>query len=114
IVLRSFVAARENAIRAGFAIPRGYDDRLRRALAFGLACHRPDGTMPALSDGDIGRYADLLAQSAAALDHPGAATAGSFHDAGYYIQRGVPDQSAGGGSDFRHLIFDCGPLGDGG
>ena len=113
IVLRSFLAARENARLAGFAIPPGYDDRLRRAVAFGLACHRPDGTMPALSDGDIGRYTDLLVQSAAALEHPGAATISSFHDAGYYIQRGTPDDAAGGG-DERHLIFDCGPLGDGG
>ena len=114
IVLRSFVAARENALLAGFAIPRGYDDRLRRALAFGLACHRPDGTMPALSDGDIGRYADLLTQSAAVLNHPGSATISSFHDAGYYIQRGAPDHAADGGSAERHLIFDCGQLGDGG
>ena len=114
IVLRSFVAARENALLAGFAIPRGYDDRLRRALAFGLACHRPDGTMPALSDGDIGRYADLLVQSAAVLNHPGSATISSFHHAGYYIQRGAPDHAADGGSAERHLIFDCGQLGDGG
>jgi heparinase II/III-like protein len=114
IVLRSFVAARENAIRAGFAIPRGYDDRLRRALAFGLACQRPDGTMPAFSDGDIGHYADLLVQSAAALDHTGGAIATGFPDAGYYIQRGVPVDSADAGNDQRHLIFDCGPLGDGG
>jgi hypothetical protein len=113
IVLRSFVAARENALRAGFAIPRDYDERLRRALAFGFACHRPDGTMPALSDGDIGRYADLLVESAAALDHPAAATTGSFHDAGYYIQCGAPAGAAASGEQ-RHLIFDCGPLGDGG
>jgi Heparinase II/III-like protein/Heparinase II/III N-terminus len=127
IALRSFVAARENARRAGLDIPRSYDESLARACAFALACVRPDGSTPALSDGDVGSYAALLDHAADLLNlpelHPtatrgrrGGASASAcadFRDGGYFVQRGAPADPAVL-ADERHLIFDCGPIGDGG
>ena len=128
VVLRSFLAARENARRFGLTFPDSYDERLTSACEFALHCHRPDGLIPMLSDSDTNSYADLLELAASLLDRPDflyAATAGargtapqqryvSFPEGGYYIQR----SGWGNGKDAfrqeRFLIFDCGPLGDGG
>jgi hypothetical protein len=128
VVLRSFLGLRENARRFGLAVPPGFDERLTRACEFTLHCHRPDGTIPALSDSDSGSYLDLLELAGELLDRPDftyVATRGrsgtppaarhvSFPHGGYFVQR-----SGWGGldcrlSDERYLIFDCGPLGDGG
>jgi uncharacterized heparinase superfamily protein len=110
IALRSFVGLAENARRHGVALPDGYEERLSRACDFALHCRRPDGTIPALSDADSEDYGALLALAADVLGRddlrrdptelPGAA----FPDGGYWTQR----------RDDRFLIFDCGPLGDGG
>ena len=128
LVLRSFVAARENARRFGLSLPPDYDQRLERACEFAMHCHRPDGKIPALSDSDTGNYSDVLKVAASLLrrsDFLYAATGGkegtppalcyaSFPDGGYYVQR------SGWGTRetaFRHerfLMFDCGSLGDGG
>jgi len=106
IALRSLVGARVNARRHGLPLPDGYDDRLARALRFLAHATRPDGTIPALSDADTGDYRPLLALAADLIedDPPGA----SFPDGGYHVQR------SGWDADARYLIFDCGPLGDGG
>jgi len=128
IALRTFLAARENGRRFGVHFPDGYDDRLARACEFALHCHRPDGAIPALSDADTGSYADLLELAASLLGRPDflyGATAGargtpprhchaSFADGGYFMQR---SGWGSGETPFRHerfLVFDCGPLGDGG
>ena len=114
VVLRSFVAARENARRFGVELPAGYDDALSRACDFALHCHRPDGTIPQLSDADGGSYLDLLALAGDLLDREdlrqgaGAETNVSFPDGGYHVQRSGWDRGA------RFLILDCGPLGAGG
>ena len=60
LVLRSFLAARENARRFGLSFPPGYDERLGVACEFAMHAHRPDGAIPAISDSDTGSYADLL------------------------------------------------------
>lgn len=126
--LRSFLGARENARRFGLALPDGYDERLERACEFAMHCHRPDGLIPALSDSDTGSYADLLELAASIFSRPDflyVATAGargiapaerykSFPDGGYYIQRSDWGGGADSFRDARFLIFDCGPLGDGG
>jgi hypothetical protein len=101
IALRSFVGARANARRHGLALPPGFDDRVARAQAFLAHCTRPDGTIPALSDADTGDYTALL-------DGRPSERNVSFRDGGYHVQR------SGWERDARHLIFDCGPLGDGG
>jgi hypothetical protein len=128
MVLRSYLGARENVRRFGLSFPPDYDERLERACEFAMHCHRPDGGIPTLSDSDAGNYSDLLQLASSLLSRPDflyAATAGgqgmppgrryvSFADAGYHIQRSgwgtgqTPFEQEG------FLIFDCGPLGDGG
>lgn len=128
IALRTFLGARENARRFGLSFPEGYDTHLERACEFALHCHRPDGAIPALSDSDTGSYTDLLELAAALLARPDflyGATAGtrgvppkrrhvSFPQGGYFIQRGGWGDGAESFGKQRFLIFDCGPLGDGG
>jgi heparinase II/III-like protein len=112
--LRSFLGARENAVRFGVEFPAGYDDRLEKACEFLLHIQRPDGLIPALSDADTGSYSDLLELAASIFkreDFLHAATAEtcpSFPDGGYFIQRSGWDDNA------KFLVFDCGPIGDGG
>jgi heparinase II/III-like protein len=128
IVLRSFLGARENARRFGLAFPDGYDEQLARACEFAMHCHRPDGTIAALSDSDSGSYTELLELAADLLDREDlrwAATAGaagepparryvSFAQGGYHVQRsGWGDRGRAYAAE-RWLIFDSGPLGDGG
>ena len=128
IVLRSFVGVRENARRFGLELAPDFDERLSRALDFALHCHRPDGAIPALSDADTGSYAELLALAADQLARPDllyAATRGArgtpprtrnvgFPNGGYYVQRSGWGEGADRFEDERFLIFDCGPLGEGG
>jgi hypothetical protein len=123
VALRSFLAFRENAERYGIELADDVDERLGRACDFALHCHRPDGGVPALSDADGHGYPELLGLAAELLDRedlrwvattgrggtPPAECAASFADGGYFVQRsGWRDR------DERFLIFDCGPLGDGG
>ncbi|HKB14200.1 MAG TPA: alginate lyase family protein, partial [Vicinamibacterales bacterium] len=128
VVLRSFVGARENMRRFGLPVPAGFDDRLARAVEFALHCHRPDGTIPAVSDSDGGSYLDLVALAGDLLARPDfvyAATRGaagspppvrhaSFPVGGYYVQRSGWGDGARRFGDEHYLLFDCGPLGDGG
>ncbi|HKS09560.1 MAG TPA: alginate lyase family protein [Pyrinomonadaceae bacterium] len=122
VVLRSFLGARENAKCFDLEFPASYDERLKKACEFLLHVQRPDGLIPALSDADTGSYSDLLELAAfifdrsdflyvatdGALGEPPAELCASFPDGGYYIQR------SGWGVDDKYLVFDCGPLGDGG
>jgi len=128
MVLRSYLGARENVRRFGLSFPQDYDERLERACEFAMHCHRPDGGIPTLSDSDAGNYSDLLQLAASMLsraDFLYAATAGtegvppqkryvSFPDAGYYLQRSGWGKSQTPFEQEGFLIFDCGPLGDGG
>jgi hypothetical protein len=128
ITLRTFLGLRENARRFGFTLPGGYDARLERACEFALHCHRPDGTIPALSDADSGSYGDLLARAGRLLRRPDflwGATGGtrgvspavrnvSFPEGGYFVQRSGWGAAATAFRDERFLVFDCGPIGDGG
>jgi uncharacterized heparinase superfamily protein len=100
IALRSFAGLRENARRHAVPLPDGFEKRLGRAAEFARHCCRPDGTIPALSDADSGDYTELLEL----LGVEPAETDASFPHGGYFTQR----------SEERFLIFDCGPLGDGG
>jgi hypothetical protein len=128
IALRSFLGARENARRFGLELPDGYDEHLARACEFAMHSHRPDGAIPALSDSDTGSYADLLLLAADLLEREDlcyAATGGregspprrrwpSFPHGGYHVQRSGWGDRGRAFADERFLIFDCGPLGDGG
>ena len=127
VVLRSFVAARINAQLFGLEFPAGFDRRLERACEFALHAHRPDGFIPALSDSDTGSYLDVLGLAATIFSRPDflyVASKGkkgtppsenpSFSEAGYFIQRSGWGEQQTGFANERFLIFDCGPLGDGG
>jgi uncharacterized heparinase superfamily protein len=106
IALRSFVGMRENCRRFNVGLPRTFDERLARACEFARDCRRPDGTIPAISDADTGDYTELLTLAARLLarDDLLHSQANDYADGGYFIQR----------TRDRFLIFDCGPLGDGG
>jgi hypothetical protein len=128
VALRSFVAARINAQLFGIEFPDGFDQRLERACEFALHVHRPDGVIPALSDSDAGSYLDVLELAAMIFsrsDFLYVATKGKegtrpsekyvgFSEAGYFIQRSGWGKNQTAFADERFLIFDCGPLGDGG
>jgi hypothetical protein len=126
--LRSYLGARENARRFALQFEASYDERLERACEFLLHVQRPDGFIPALSDADTGNYSDLLELAASIFDRDDflyAATAGAlgkkpaetcpgFNDGGYFIQRSGWGHEWTSFSDEKYLVFDCGPLGDGG
>src|SRR5204863_5981923 len=128
LALRTFLGARENARRFGLAFPGTFDTRLELACEFALHSHRPDGAIPALSDSDTGNYAGLVALAADLLQRPDllySATAGDrgvapkhryvcFPQGGYFIQRSGWGNGPASFPQQRFLIFDCGPLGDGG
>jgi hypothetical protein len=128
VALRTFVAARENAARYGLDLGEGYDERLARACDFALHVQRPDGRIPALSDSDSGSYGELLAlagrllgrpdllwaASAGAEGEPPASRSRSYPDGGYFVQRSGWGAGATPFRDERFLVFDCGPLGEGG
>ncbi len=109
IALRSFLGARLNACRYGLPVPRSYEDALRRACRFALHVNRPDGLVPALSDGDVDDHRDVLALAGDLLE-PRAELAVSFDVGGYHVQRSSWEE----GTDARFLLLDAGPLGDGG
>lgn len=126
--LRSFLGARENARRFALQFDASYDERLERACEFLLHVQRPDGFIPALSDADTSNYSDLLELAASLFDRDDflyGATAGargskpavtctSFAASGYFIQRSGWGDEWTRFRDEKYLVFDCGPLGDGG
>jgi Heparinase II/III-like protein/Heparinase II/III N-terminus len=128
VALRSFLAFRENADRYGIEVAADVDERLARACDFALHCHRPDGGVPALSDADGHGYPELLDLAARLLDRsdlrwaatagrrgtPPAERAASFPDGGYFVQRSGWGEEERPYREERFLVFDCGPLGDGG
>ena len=128
VALRSWIGARENARRFGLAVPAAYDERLARAVEFAMHCQRPDGSIPMLSDSDTADYRDVLALAARLLNRPDAAyvatngregeapshACAAFTQGGYYVQRSEWSSGPGRQSRGRHLVFDCGSIGDGG
>lgn len=128
IVLRSFVGAVANARQVGLAVPEALVERIQRACDFALHVQRPDGTTPALSDGDQGDFRPLLALAGDLLDRPDlvwAATGGrdgrpparrlvTFPTGGYCVQRSGWGDDRRDYADERWCVVDCGPLGDGG
>lgn len=128
IALRSWLGALAIARQCGVDLGAAFHERLQEACEFAALVHRPDGRIPACSDADSESHLDVIALAAALFDRTDwrwIATGGavgraparvlaSFVDAGYYVQRsgwGTHDERF---ADARYLVFDCGPLGDGG
>lgn len=128
LVLRTFLGVMANARRFGVTLPAGDRERIARACDFAAHCHRPDGEIPALSDSDTGSYATLLALAARLFRRrdwlyvatrgrrgtPPSCAAASFEAGGYFMQRSGWGSDRARYEDERYLIFDCGPVGDGG
>lgn len=128
VALRSWLGTLALARQHGADLGPEFDDRLRAACAFAAYVHRPDGRIPACSDADAESHLDLVGLAATLFDRPDwrwIATAGaegrppavrhvSCPDGGYYLQRSGWGDAGDGFDRARYLLFDCGPLGDGG
>lgn len=126
LVLRNFLYVIRLARMNRIELPEELHALVRKALEFSLYVHKPDGSIPALSDGDTGSYLNLLEQGyqlygdeellyAATQGNRGVAPrrrSRGFDESGYYVLRsGWGEREPFG--DERYLIFDCGPLGAG-
>lgn len=98
IALRNLIEAVDLADDNGLAVPPELRAIIARAGRFAHALHKPDGTIPALSDADTGDYRAMLGPA------PAFAPVESFEHGGYTVMRGV----SGG-----YLILDHGPIGEG-
>lgn len=126
LVLKNYLCVRRLAQINDIRLPSEFDQRLIKALEFSMYVHKPDGVVPALSDGDTRSFRDLLQQgydlygredmlyvaTQGAEGKPPSLRSCGFSNSGYYILR------SGWGEhenyqDERYLIFDCGPLGQG-
>jgi hypothetical protein len=128
IVLRSLVGAIANARVAGLTVPEVLLARTDAACDVALHLQRPDGTTPALSDGDVGDFRPLLARAGALLTRPDlvwaataaaggsppAARVATFPVGGYCTLRSGWGEGQRRYDQERWGVFDCGPLGDGG
>jgi hypothetical protein len=127
LVLKNYLGIRRLAALNSVPIPAAMDERLQRALRFALYTHKPDGAIPSLSDGDTGRYLDLLQQGYALFGcealryvatqgkegQPPPARSCVFPEGGYVVLRSGWGTGGEAYADERYLIFDCGPLGAG-
>jgi hypothetical protein len=127
IVLRNLLSVRRLAALNHIPLPEEMDALIRRALDFAMWIHKPDGFIPALSDGDTGSFLELLEQGSelygdAELKYVGASgrsgkapaqRSKGFAASGYYILRSGWGAGAEAYADEKYLIFDCGPLGAG-
>ena len=126
LALRNWLQVRNLAANNGETVPAAMDEALERALEFSLHVHKPDGIVPSFSDGDSRSYLPLLLQGAQLFDRedmrfvatqgrqgkPPARRAAHFLASGYHVLRsGWPASPQF--TDAQHLVFDCGPLGEG-
>lgn len=126
LALRNFLYVIRLAQMNQIVLPTELHSQVRRALEFALYVHKPDGKIPALSDGDAASYLPLLCHGyelygddamiyVATQGRQGRAPAlrsRGFADSGYFILRGGWGETEPF-TDERYLVFDCGPLGAG-
>jgi Heparinase II/III N-terminus/Heparinase II/III-like protein len=127
LALRNWLNVRRLAAAHGVTVPAEMDALLESALEFSMHVHKPDGIVPALSDGDARSFLPLLAQGAqlfgrddmrwvatrAAQGRPPARTALHFAASGYSVLRSRWGEGAADFAAAQHLVFDSGPLGEG-
>jgi uncharacterized heparinase superfamily protein len=105
LALRNLMDAIELAEDNRIAVPASLRTVVGRAGCFASALHKPDGSIPMLSDADTGDYRAMLpvVQGPELIEH--------FPDAGYVFLR---DQAAvAGDTQGSYLSFDCGSIGAG-
>lgn len=127
LVVKNYLGVKRLAAANGIVLPSPFDTLLQKALDFAMVVHRPDGAIPALSDGDARSFLDLLHQgyelygkpeylyvaTQGAAGTPPATRSYCFPAGGYTILRSGWGEAATAFTDERYLIFDCGPLGEG-
>ncbi len=127
LVLKNYLWIKKLACLNHIEMPEPFDQLVKKALEFSVYSHRPDGMIPALSDGDSRCFLDLLHQgyelyggddllyvaSQGTKGQPPATRSKGFADSGYYILRSGWGERDDVYQDERYLIFDCGPLGAG-
>jgi hypothetical protein len=105
LALRSLVETVEIAADNGIAVPARLTRVLAKARHFASALHKPDGTIPALSDADVGDYRDLLGDATAL------SAVEVFPDGGYVFLRDAA--AVRGERNGGYLVLDCGDIGAG-
>jgi Heparinase II/III N-terminus/Heparinase II/III-like protein len=127
IVLRNFLAVKRLAVMNDVQLPPQLDECIKKALLFSVYAHKPDGTIPSLSDGDTGCFLPLLQQgydlygceemlyvaSQGITGIPPSNRSKAFPSGGYYILRSGWGEGLDTYRDERYLVFDCGDLGAG-
>ncbi len=127
LVLKNYLGIRKLASLNRIEVPEEIDLLIRKALEFSLYVHKPDGTIPSLSDGDVRGFLDLLEQgyqlygseemryvaSKGVSGRPPSLRSKGFPASGYYILRSGWGEGADRYEDEKYLVFDCGPLGAG-
>lgn len=127
LVLKNYLWIRKLAGLNRIELPDTFDALIKNALEFSLYAHRPDGMIPALSDGDSRCFLDLLQQgyelyggedllyvaSRGKKGQPPAMRSKIFPHSGYSVLRSGWGDQGDAYKDERYLIFDCGPLGVG-
>ena len=127
VVLRNYLGVRRLAQLNQIAVPAEMDALIQKALQFALHCHKPEGRIPALSDGDAFNYLYLLQQgyelygdeemlyvaTQGRAGKPPALRSKIFPESGYCVLRSDWGGDEKRFEDARYLIFDCGPLGQG-
>ncbi|MCE7986883.1 MAG: hypothetical protein DYG89_37390 [Caldilinea sp. CFX5] len=127
LVVKNYLGVKRLAAANGITLDPRFDELLQKALDFAMVAHKPDGAIPALSDGDSRSFLDLLQQGADLYDNaawryvatqgragtPPTVRSHTFPAGGYTILRSGWGEGATSFTDERYLIFDCGPLGEG-
>ncbi|MEQ1804882.1 MAG: alginate lyase family protein [Burkholderiaceae bacterium] len=127
LALRNWLNVRTLAARHQVPVPQEMDRLLERALEFSMHVHKPDGSVPSLSDGDSRGFLPLLALGARLYgreDMRWVATRGAqgqapqraamhFAASGYTVLRSTWGSGPGDFGAAQYLVFDSGPLGEG-
>ncbi|MFZ2650306.1 MAG: alginate lyase family protein [Burkholderiaceae bacterium] len=127
LALRNWLNLRRLAARHRVSVPAEMDRLLESALEFSMHVHKPDGVVPALSDGDPRSFLPLLAEGARLFRRddmrwvasrgshgkPPARTAVHFGASGYTVLRSGWGRGAADFGAAQYLVFDSGPLGEG-
>lgn len=127
LVLRNYLGILRLAKLNQVTMPPELVERVAAGLEFAKIVHKPDGTIPALSDGDSRSFSDVLLQgyeetndeellyvaTAGAQGQAPKARSRLFANSGYAILRSGWGNQGEPYQDERYLVFDCGPLGAG-